>query len=151
MASRLYIAKCRQVADTTSSFRHISGDSPATRRLKKHLLLPRAASTNTPANPAAAGSIVVIYCVGGGVTNPPSADGAILGVPAPVLAQQPVTVTIGGTNSQVLYSGAVAYSIAGLTQINAVVPPGLTAHGQVPVVVSIGGVQSQSGVTVALQ
>jgi len=27
----------------------------------------------------------------------------------------------------------------------------LTAHGQVPVVVSIGGVQSQSGVTVALQ
>jgi len=108
-------------------------------------------STNTPANPAAAGSVVVIYCVGGGVTNPPSADGAILGVPAPVLAQQPVTVTIGGTNSQVLYSGAVAYSIAGLTQINAVVPPGLTAHGQVPVVVSIGGVQSQSGVTVALQ
>jgi uncharacterized protein (TIGR03437 family) len=72
-------------------------------------------------------------------------------VPAPVLKTQPVMVTIGGMNAQVLYSGAVSYSIAGLTQINAVVPPDLTAHGQVAVVVGIGGVQSQSGVTVAVQ
>jgi uncharacterized protein (TIGR03437 family) len=107
-------------------------------------------SVNTPANPAAAGSVVVIYCVGGGATNPASADGAVIGVPAPVLTQA-ATVTIGGMNAQVLYSGAVSYSIAGLTQINAIVPPGLTAHGQVPVVVGIGGVPSQSGVTVAIQ
>ena len=63
----------------------------------------------------------------------------------------PATVTIGGSNAQVLYTGAVSYSIAGLTQINAIVPPGLTAHGQLPVTVSIGGVQSQSGVTVAIE
>jgi len=107
-------------------------------------------SVNTPANPAAAGSAVVIYCVGGGVTNPPSTDGAVMGVPAPVLAQA-ATVTIAGTNAKVFYNGAVSYSIAGLTQINAIVPPGLTVHGQQPVVVSIGGVQSPSGVTVAIQ
>ena len=107
-------------------------------------------SVNTPANPAAAGSIVVIYCVGGGATNPATADGAIIGNPAPV-SVLPATVTIGGSNAQVLYTGAVSYSIAGLTQINAIVPPGLTAHGQLPVTVSIGGVQSQSGVTVAIE
>lgn len=107
-------------------------------------------SVNTPGNPAAAGSVVVIYCVGGGATNPKSADGAVIGVPAPVLAQA-ATVLIGGTNAQVVYNGAVSYSIAGLTQINAIVPPGLSAHGQLPILVSVGGVQSQAGVTVAIQ
>jgi uncharacterized protein (TIGR03437 family) len=107
-------------------------------------------STNTPANPAAAGTVVVIYSVGGGVTNPASTDGAIIGVPAPVLTA-PVTVTIGGVNAPVQYSGAVSYSIAGLTQINAVVPPTLSAHGQLPVIVTIGGVQSQTVATVAIQ
>ena len=107
-------------------------------------------SVNTPTNPAAAGTVVAIYCVGGGVTNPPSADGAVFAATAPVLVQS-ATVTIGGMNAQVLYSGAVSGSIAGLTQVNAMVPPGLTAHGQLPILVSIGGVQSQSGVTVAIQ
>jgi uncharacterized protein (TIGR03437 family) len=107
-------------------------------------------STNTPANPAPAGSVVVIYCVGGGVTNPPSVDASVIGVPAPVLAQ-PVTVTIGGMNAPVIYSGAVPYSVAGLTQINATVPTGLPASGPVPVVVRIGNQQSQSGVTVAVE
>jgi uncharacterized protein (TIGR03437 family) len=107
-------------------------------------------STNTPANPATAGSVVVIYCVGGGVTSPASVDGALIGVPAPVLVQ-PVSVTIGGINAPVSYSGAVPYSVAGLTQINAKVPAGLNASGPVPVIVRIGNQQSLSGATVAVQ
>jgi uncharacterized protein (TIGR03437 family) len=107
-------------------------------------------STNTPANPAAPGSVVVIYCVGGGVTNPPSVDASVVAVPAPVLTQ-PVTVSIGGMNAPVLYSGAVPYSVAGLTQINATVPAGLSAGGLLPVVVRIGNQQSQSGVTIAVE
>lgn len=108
-------------------------------------------SVNTPGNPAAPGSEVVIYCIGAGVTNPPSVDGAVVGVPAPVLTL-PVTVTIGGANAPVKYSGAVSYSITGLTQINAIVPSGLAAGQlQLPILVSIGGVESQSGVTIAIQ
>jgi uncharacterized protein (TIGR03437 family) len=105
-------------------------------------------SVNTPANPATAGTVVAIYCVGGGVTNPASVDGAVIGVPAPLLTQ-PVSATIGGQNAVVKYSGAVSGSVAGLTQINAVVPAGLT--GLAPVVVRIGNWSSQSGVTVAVQ
>jgi uncharacterized protein (TIGR03437 family) len=107
-------------------------------------------SVNTPSNPAAPGSAVVIYCIGGGVTNPASVDGQVFGSTAPILTQ-PVTVTIGGLNATVFYSGAVPGSIAGLTQINAYLPAGLSTHGAVPVVVSIGNVPSQPGVTVAVQ
>src|ERR1035441_8055509 len=40
-------------------------------------------STNGAANPAPRGQALMIYCVGGGVTNPPSTDGAIITAPAP--------------------------------------------------------------------
>ncbi|MGO9229446.1 MAG: BACON domain-containing protein [Bryobacteraceae bacterium] len=112
-------------------------------------------STNTAANPAPRGQAIMIYCVGGGVTNPPSTDGAIIATPQPpalppVLAQ-PVSVTIGNINATVLYGGAVAGSIAGLTQINAVIPAGVTPGANVPLVIQIGNWQSQTGVTVAVQ
>jgi uncharacterized protein (TIGR03437 family) len=109
-------------------------------------------SINTPGTPASPGQAIVIYCVGGGVNSPASVDGSVIGVPAPVLAQASnVKVTIGGQSAQVLYAGAVSYSIAGLTQVNAVVPAGLTTQGLLPIQMSIGGVASQTGVTVAVQ
>lgn len=59
-----------------------------------------------------------------------------------------VTVTIGGKSATVSYAGWVANSAAGLYQINAVVPTGIT--GNVPVVVTVGGTaNSQAGVTLA--
>jgi len=61
------------------------------------------------------------------------------------------TVTIGGATATVTYAGWVADSVAGLYQINATVPTkGLTA-GPVPVLVTMGGVTSQTGVTLAVQ
>jgi uncharacterized protein (TIGR03437 family) len=112
-------------------------------------------STNTAANPAPRGQAIMIYCVGGGVTNPPSTDGAVIATPVPPalppVLTQPVTVTIGNVNANVLYSGAVAGSIAGLTQINAVIPAGVTPGANVPLVIRIGNWQSQTGVTVAVQ
>jgi uncharacterized protein (TIGR03437 family) len=112
-------------------------------------------STNTAASPAARGSAIMIYCVGGGVTNPPSTDGAIITAPAPPalppVLTQPVSVNIGGINATVLYSGAVPGSIAGLTQINAVIPAGVTPGANVPLAIRIGNWQSQTTVTVAVQ
>ena len=105
-------------------------------------------------NPAPRGSWVMIYSTGGGVTNPAGVDAAI--TPAPpspllLLATKPISVTIGGIAATVSYSGAAPSQIAGLTQINAQVPAGVTPGTKVPVVVTIGTWQSQPGVTMAVQ
>ena len=68
-----------------------------------------------------------------------------------VACDQPDAVTIGGVADTVSYSGAAPSLIAGLTQINAQVPAGVTPGTKVPVVVTIGTWQSQSGVTMAVQ
>ena len=110
-------------------------------------------SLNGGLNPAAPGTWVMIYCTGGGVTNPPSVDATLTPAAPPLylLKTTPVAVTIGGVPATVSYSGAAPTQIAGLTQINAQVPAGLTPGTKVPVVVTIGTWQSQSGVTMAVQ
>ena len=107
-------------------------------------------SINNPLNPAVRGTQVMIYCTGGGVTDPASVDAAIIGVPAPALTQ-PVTVTIGGITAQVKSSGAISYAVAGLTQVTAIVPANVIVGTAVPVVVQIGNWQSQAGITVAVE
>jgi len=59
------------------------------------------------------------------------------------------TVTIGGAAATVTYAGWVSGSVTGLYQINATVPTKATS-GDLPVVVTAGGVNSQAGVTVAV-
>ena len=117
-------------------------------------ILNQDSSLNGGLNPAARGSVVMIYSTGGGVTIPASVDATI--TPAPpspllLLATKPVAVTIGGIAATVSYSGAAPSQIAGLTQINAQVPAGVTPGTKVPVIVQIGTWQSQSGVTLAVQ
>lgn len=101
-------------------------------------------------NPATAGSTVVqIYCTGlGPVTNQPAT-----GSPSPVapLAQttaQP-SIMIGGVQATVQFSGLTPGSV-GLYQVNAQVPANISAGTAVPVVMSMGGVQSNT-VTIAVQ
>ncbi len=107
-------------------------------------------SVNAPSNPAARGSTVMIYATGEGQTNPGGVDGLITGS---VLRQpvQPVTVTIGGLEAQVTYAGAAPTLVAGVLQVNAVVPDGVTPSNAVPVVVTVGGARSQAGVTMAVR
>jgi uncharacterized protein (TIGR03437 family) len=108
-------------------------------------------SLNTPTNPAAPGSIVVIYLTGEGQTNPAGSDGSLaLGatLPKPAL---PVSATIGGVDAEILYAGAAPGAVAGLMQINArigsLAPPSNTS----PLVVKIGDKTSQAGVTIAVR
>ena len=58
-------------------------------------------------------------------TSPPGVTGSVIGtnLKRPLL---PVTVSIGGQNAVVQYSGSAADSVAGLLQVNAVVPQGVT-------------------------
>jgi uncharacterized protein (TIGR03437 family) len=62
----------------------------------------------------------------------------------------PVSVTIGGLGSEVLYAGpTIGYP--GLLQLNVRVPSGYFAGGLLPVMLIIGQAASQSGVTIAVQ
>ena len=99
---------------------------------------------------AARGSVVAIYCTGGGVTNPASDDGGVTSSVLPYLTQN-VTVQIGGIDAQVQYAGGAPQAVAGVTQINAVVPAGVTPGSAVPVVVKVGNVASSAGVTLSVR
>ena len=109
-------------------------------------------SYNGAAHPASAGQWVYLYGTGFGQTNPGGVDGALsLVPPAGVLPQplQPVTVTIGGKPATSNYAGGAPYIVQGVMQVNAQIPSGLPA-GNAAVVVSVGGVPTQTGVTVAV-
>jgi uncharacterized protein (TIGR03437 family) len=107
---------------------------------------------NSTGNPAARLSVIALYCTGGGVTTPASADGEVIGGALRLLPQPPaVTVTIGGVNAPVKYAGAAPGAVAGLTQINVEVPAELAPSLAWPVIVKIGDFTSTSGVTVAVK
>jgi len=87
---------------------------------------------NSASNPAARGSIILLYGTGIGVSG------------------QTVTVQISGISSEVLYAGTVAGE-PGLFQINARVPAGYVAPGILSVIVNVGQASSQGSITVAIK
>jgi uncharacterized protein (TIGR03437 family) len=97
--------------------------------------------------PVKAGDIVVIYCTGLGAVNPSQAPGTAATGPTPTV--QPVSVTIGGQNASVAYAGLTP-GYAGLYQVNATVPDGVTAGSAVPVVLSTAG-QTSPPVTIVVR
>ncbi len=110
-------------------------------------------SYNNAANPASSGDWVYLYGTGFGQTNPPGEDGAYTVAPPagvlPLPVLQPVTVTIGGMPANTNYAGGAPGIVQGVMQVNAQIPSGLPA-GNAAVVVYVGGVPSQAGVTVAV-
>jgi len=107
-------------------------------------------SVNSASNPAAAGSIIVLFLTGEGQTAPPGVDGRIAAaapLPAPVL---PVTVSIGGQPAALVYAGAAPDEVAGVMQVNARIPAGVTGDA-VPVSVRIGSASARDGATIAVQ
>jgi uncharacterized protein (TIGR03437 family) len=103
-------------------------------------------------NPVSVGSVIQIFATGQGQTNPGGVDGliepSVLPLPYPL---QSTEVTIGGVPvTSILYSGAAPGLVAGALQIDVTIPAGV-APGAAAVVVSVGGVSSQAGITVAVQ
>jgi uncharacterized protein (TIGR03437 family) len=88
-------------------------------------------SLNSVMNPADRGSVVSIYATGQG-------SGAAN-----------VTLTIAGYNAPLYYAGP-APGFPGLMQINAQIPCGFLPPGNQAVTLSIDGVSSQTGVTLAI-
>lgn len=86
---------------------------------------------NSPANPAARGSVVALYATGAGLTDPQSVDGAVTPLGPPEALPRLATPVRAGTRIasefdwDVLYAGAAPGLISGLTQINVRIPEDL--------------------------
>jgi uncharacterized protein (TIGR03437 family) len=96
---------------------------------------------NGPSNPARAGDILVLYCVGLGAVSPALTDGAAAPSNPPAATVNPVTVTVGSQTAKVLFAGLTP-TLAGLYQIDFYVPQGTAAGDRVPVTVATGGQNS---------
>jgi uncharacterized protein (TIGR03437 family) len=104
---------------------------------------------NTAANPASAGDYLLIYCTGLGTVSPSVPAGAAAPSSTRSYTDNTVTVTVGGIDARVDFSG-LAPGYAGVYQVNVVVPAGVAPGASVPVVVTAGGASS-APVTVAIK
>jgi uncharacterized protein (TIGR03437 family) len=107
-------------------------------------------SRNGASNPAPRGQYVFIYGTGEGLTTPPGVDGRISSTPLPQ-ATLACSATIGGQTATLNYCGEAPGATAGLVQVNALIPESVVPGNSVPVTITINGVTSQSGVTVAVR
>jgi uncharacterized protein (TIGR03437 family) len=92
----------------------------------------------TGQNPARLGEVITLFATGLGATSPP------LGTGEPASGQTTLvtpTVLIGGLPADVQFSGA-APGYVGLNQINVGIPANATTGPDVPIVLTIGGKQS---------
>jgi uncharacterized protein (TIGR03437 family) len=104
---------------------------------------------NGAAHPAKVGSYISLWLTGAGQMNPAGVDGQPGAAPLPQPAAA-VAVTIGGQSVTPQYAGQAPYAVAGVMQINAQIPSGTQPGNAVPVVVQVGGVSTQAGVTVGV-
>jgi|SRR5579871_356528 len=111
-------------------------------------ILNQDSSLNTAANPAVAGSVIAAFATGGGTVQ----GGAIDGAPAPGAGAQTLTVTatIGGLPAAVQYAGPAPGEVNGVMQVNITIPAGVASGSAIPVVISVGGAQSNT-VTIAVK
>jgi uncharacterized protein (TIGR03437 family) len=112
---------------------------------------------NSPANPAARGSIILIYATGEGLSDPTLEDGEIVGdtLPSPRL---PVSVQFEETPGRTLYAGGAPGLVAGALQINAEIPLDAPTGDAVRLEIRVGdhssrlpGPRSATAVTVAIR
>ncbi len=112
-------------------------------------------SINSSTNAAKIGDTVTLYITGEGdyATSISPRTGLVVTSalsPLPQVSPLP-TVTIGGAAATVAYAGPVVGSMIGALEIDCVVPVGAVTGTGVPLVVNIGGVDSQAGITLAIK
>jgi uncharacterized protein (TIGR03437 family) len=100
-------------------------------------------------HPASADDVVVIYCAGLGPVDPPVVAGDAAPSSPQAATTNLVTVSIDGQDAVVQFAGLVP-GMAGLYEVDVVVPTGITPADNVPLVVTVAGQQS-TPVTIAVQ
>jgi uncharacterized protein (TIGR03437 family) len=101
-------------------------------------------SVNSVQLPATMGSYVSVYVTGFGDLGAPGADGL-------QHLALPVTASIGGVPSPVTYAGEAPGFTSGLQQVNILVPNNAPVGSAVPIQLVVDGLNTQSGVTLAIQ
>jgi uncharacterized protein (TIGR03437 family) len=109
---------------------------------------------NSTSAPAPEGTIVSLYVTGEGLTSPAGVDGRITTNPFPTPVMG-VSVTMNGQNVPVTYAGEAPGLVAGVMQVNALIPSNLlseftTLPVAVPVVVTVGVISSQANATISV-
>jgi trimeric autotransporter adhesin len=111
-------------------------------------------SHNGPDNPAARGAVVTLYMTGEGETLPTGVTGKVtrLAASEPLTPQPllPVGVTIDGRPVNVVFYGEAPEMVSGVMMLQVVIPDDART-GNLPIVVSVGGVSSQNDVTVSVK
>lgn len=103
---------------------------------------------NSPASPAPAGSVIMVYCTGLGAVSPPIDSGAVA-PQAPLSSAVGVTASLNGTDAPVNFAG-LAPGFVGLMQVNAAIPAATPKSDALPLILTAHGQSSQSWVTIAV-
>ena len=96
--------------------------------------------------PATPGETIEIYGTGFGPTNPAVAAGQLVSGAPPLTDPTQLQIRIGGVLATVTYAGLTA---VGEYQFNVVVPA--LPNGNQPIVATIGGLTSQTGISIPIQ
>jgi uncharacterized protein (TIGR03437 family) len=106
------------------------------------------AGFNTELLPVARGKIVWFYVTGEGQTVPAGVDGKLPVAPNWPVPAGEVTVLFGGVPGRVDWRGLV---YGGVLQLNVWVPENAPVGNSVPLAVSVGGISSATGTTIAIK
>jgi uncharacterized protein (TIGR03437 family) len=106
-------------------------------------------SPNGPNNPVAKGGTVVFFLTGEGLLTPAGVTGTINGA-NPAAPVQHASVLIDGQGANYTYAGGITGVVEGIMQINVQMPAD-AGSGDLPVVITVGGRSTQSGVTVSVK
>jgi uncharacterized protein (TIGR03437 family) len=106
-------------------------------------------SLNGPANPAVRGSVISIYCIGLGLTDPAIVAGTVSSAVPLIYVSNGVGVTVGGVPAATSFAG-LAPGLVGLYQVNITVPLDAPVGGQINVVLTVQG-QTSPPVTMAVK
>ena len=141
-----------QGASSSEATVPVSGTAPAmfsySNDNTRAVALNQSGAVNSTANPAAPGEMITLFATGEGQTEPAGMEGKPAEAPYPA-PTAPVTLQIDGQNAEIAYAGA-APGFAGLMQVNARVPAGISGSGAVPVQLFAGGVASPR-ITIAVR
>jgi uncharacterized protein (TIGR03437 family) len=104
--------------------------------------------------PAIQDSVVAIYATGGGQTSPAGTTGSVSPTNRLLLINGIVSATVDGVPANVEFAGAAPGLVTGVNQYNIRIPraqPGKPMTGNLQVQITINGVSSPVGVTIAVQ
>ncbi|MCX6629541.1 MAG: Ig-like domain-containing protein, partial [Candidatus Solibacter sp.] len=97
-------------------------------------------SVNGSQAPAARGSVLILYAMGGGVMSFTPLDGAVASASQLATPAGSVTVQVGGVDAVVMYAGDAPGLVSGVLQVNVRLAAATPIGNSVPLVLQVGGV-----------